>query len=36
LGVQLIGRAFDEMTLFKAASALEKAANYNHKPPYTA
>jgi aspartyl-tRNA(Asn)/glutamyl-tRNA(Gln) amidotransferase subunit A len=36
LGLQLMGRAFDEMTLFKAASALEKAANFNHKPPFTA
>lgn len=36
LGLQLIGRAFDEMTLFKTASALEKAANFNHKPPFTA
>jgi len=35
LGLQLIGRAFDEMTLFKAASALEKAAGFNHKPPFT-
>lgn len=36
LGLQLIGRAFDEMTLFKAASALEKAANFTHKPAFTA
>ncbi|HEU0117575.1 MAG TPA: amidase, partial [Alphaproteobacteria bacterium] len=36
LGLQLIGKAFDEMSLFKAASALEKAANFNHKPPFTA
>lgn len=36
MGLQLIGRAFDEMTVFKAASALEKAAAFNHKPPYTA
>ncbi len=35
LGLQLIGRAFDEMTLFKAAGALEKAAAFNHKPPFT-
>jgi len=32
LGLQLISRAFDEMTLFKTASALEKAAGFNHKP----
>jgi aspartyl-tRNA(Asn)/glutamyl-tRNA(Gln) amidotransferase subunit A len=36
LGLQLIGRAFDEMTLFKAASALEKAAAFTAKPPFTA
>ena len=36
LGVQLIGRAFDEMTLFKLAAALEKAAAFNSKPPFTA
>ena len=36
MGMQLIGRAFDEETLFKAASALEKAAAFTHKPPYTA
>ncbi|MDX2028321.1 MAG: Asp-tRNA(Asn)/Glu-tRNA(Gln) amidotransferase subunit GatA [Alphaproteobacteria bacterium] len=36
LGLQLIGRAFDEMTIFKAASALEKAAAFTHKPPFTA
>jgi aspartyl-tRNA(Asn)/glutamyl-tRNA(Gln) amidotransferase subunit A len=35
LGLQLIGRALDEVTLFKAASALEKAAGFNHKPPFT-
>jgi aspartyl-tRNA(Asn)/glutamyl-tRNA(Gln) amidotransferase subunit A len=36
LGLQLIGRAFDEMTVFRAAAALEKAASFNHKPPFTA
>jgi aspartyl-tRNA(Asn)/glutamyl-tRNA(Gln) amidotransferase subunit A len=36
MGLQLIGKAFDEMTLFKAASALEKAANFTAKPPFTA
>jgi aspartyl-tRNA(Asn)/glutamyl-tRNA(Gln) amidotransferase subunit A len=35
LGLQLIGNAFDEMTLFKTASALEKAANFKEKPPFT-
>jgi aspartyl-tRNA(Asn)/glutamyl-tRNA(Gln) amidotransferase subunit A len=36
LGLQLIGKAFDEMTLFKAASALEKAANFTAKPAFVA
>ncbi len=36
MGLQLIGKAFDEMTLFKAASALEKAANFSARPPFTA
>jgi len=36
MGLQLIGRAFDEATLFTAASALEKAAGFTAKPPFTA
>ena len=36
LGLQLIGKAFDEMTLFKAASALEAAAGFTGKPAFTA
>jgi len=36
LGLQLIGKAFDEMTLFKAASALEKAAGFTAKPAFVA
>ena len=36
MGLQLIGRAFDETTLFTAASVLEKAAGFTHKPPFTA
>jgi aspartyl-tRNA(Asn)/glutamyl-tRNA(Gln) amidotransferase subunit A len=36
MGLQLIGRAFDEATLFTAASVLEKEAAYQAKPPYTA
>jgi aspartyl-tRNA(Asn)/glutamyl-tRNA(Gln) amidotransferase subunit A len=32
LGLQLIGRAFDEVTLFRAASALEKAASFTARP----
>jgi len=34
LGLQMIGRAFDEETLFKVASALEKAAGFTAKPPF--
>ena len=36
MGLQLIGRAFDEETLFTAASALEKAANFTAKPAFVA
>jgi aspartyl-tRNA(Asn)/glutamyl-tRNA(Gln) amidotransferase subunit A len=32
LGLQLIGRALDEGTLFQLAGALEKAANFHAKP----
>jgi aspartyl-tRNA(Asn)/glutamyl-tRNA(Gln) amidotransferase subunit A len=32
LGLQLIGRALDEGTLFKLASAVEKAANFRSRP----
>ncbi|MDD3181797.1 MAG: Asp-tRNA(Asn)/Glu-tRNA(Gln) amidotransferase subunit GatA [Alphaproteobacteria bacterium] len=34
MGLQMIGKHFDEMTLFKVASALEAAAGYNAKPPF--
>ncbi|HEX6978070.1 MAG TPA: Asp-tRNA(Asn)/Glu-tRNA(Gln) amidotransferase subunit GatA [Alphaproteobacteria bacterium] len=33
LGLQLIGRAFDEETLFRVAGVLESAANFTAKPP---
>jgi aspartyl-tRNA(Asn)/glutamyl-tRNA(Gln) amidotransferase subunit A len=33
LGLQLIGRAFDEETLFRAAGVLEDAAAFKAKPP---
>ncbi|MFO1120637.1 MAG: Asp-tRNA(Asn)/Glu-tRNA(Gln) amidotransferase subunit GatA [Rhodospirillales bacterium] len=33
LGLQLIGRPFDEETVFSAAAALEKAAGFTTKPP---
>jgi aspartyl-tRNA(Asn)/glutamyl-tRNA(Gln) amidotransferase subunit A len=32
LGLQLIGRAFDEETVFRAASALEQAAKFSARP----
>jgi len=32
LGLQIIGKALDEATVFSAASALEKAAGFNAKP----
>ena len=32
LGLQLIGKALDEETVFKAASALEAAAGFRSKP----
>jgi len=32
LGLQLIGRAFDEVTMLRAASALETAAQFTATP----
>jgi aspartyl-tRNA(Asn)/glutamyl-tRNA(Gln) amidotransferase subunit A len=32
LGLQLLGKPFDEETVFKVAHALEKAANFTHLP----
>jgi len=32
LGLQLIGRMFDEETVFKAAHVIEQAASFNHVP----
>lgn len=32
LGLQLIGRFFDEETLFAAGSVLEQAASFTHRP----
>jgi aspartyl-tRNA(Asn)/glutamyl-tRNA(Gln) amidotransferase subunit A len=34
LGLQLIGRAFDEETLLRVAGVLEEAAGFSHLPPY--
>ena len=36
LGLQLLGRAFDEETLFRAADVLEKAAGFEAKPQFMA
>jgi aspartyl-tRNA(Asn)/glutamyl-tRNA(Gln) amidotransferase subunit A len=36
LGMQIIGRAFDEATVLRIAAALESAANFTHVPPYLA
>ena len=32
LGLQLIGRPFDEETVFKVAGVMESAANFTAKP----
>jgi aspartyl-tRNA(Asn)/glutamyl-tRNA(Gln) amidotransferase subunit A len=32
LGLQLIGKAFDEGTVLRAGIAIELAANFTHKP----
>ncbi|MGI9418951.1 MAG: Asp-tRNA(Asn)/Glu-tRNA(Gln) amidotransferase subunit GatA [Geminicoccaceae bacterium] len=36
LGLQLIGRPFDEETVFRAAGVLEEAAGFTALPPYLA
>ena len=36
LGLQIIGRAFDEATVFKAAAVLEDAASFTAKPQFLA
>ncbi|MGB4102224.1 MAG: Asp-tRNA(Asn)/Glu-tRNA(Gln) amidotransferase subunit GatA [Alphaproteobacteria bacterium] len=36
LGLQLIGRHFDESTLFSAGAVLEAAAGFTARPPFTA
>jgi aspartyl-tRNA(Asn)/glutamyl-tRNA(Gln) amidotransferase subunit A len=33
LGLQLIGRPFDEATVLRAADALERAAGFTARPP---
>jgi aspartyl-tRNA(Asn)/glutamyl-tRNA(Gln) amidotransferase subunit A len=32
LGLQIIGRAFDEATMLRVAEVVEKAAGFAHKP----
>jgi len=34
LGLQVIGRAFDEETVLRAGHALERAANFTHRPSF--
>ena len=36
LGLQLIGRAFDEATVLRVADVLERAADFRHRPSYIA
>ena len=36
LGLQLIGRPFDEETLLRAAARLEEAAGFQAAPPFLA
>jgi aspartyl-tRNA(Asn)/glutamyl-tRNA(Gln) amidotransferase subunit A len=32
LGLQIIGKAFDEATVLRTGLAIEQAAGFNHKP----
>ncbi|MEK9662717.1 MAG: amidase, partial [Alphaproteobacteria bacterium] len=34
LGLQIVGKPFDEATLFRAADAVERAADFTAKPKY--
>jgi aspartyl-tRNA(Asn)/glutamyl-tRNA(Gln) amidotransferase subunit A len=36
LGLQLIGRAFDEETMFRVAEVLERAAGFDAEPQFIA
>ena len=36
LGLQVIGRAFDEATVLRVADALERAAQFTHRPSFVA
>ena len=35
LGLQVIGRAFDEETVFRVAGVIEAAAAFPHRPAFT-
>jgi aspartyl-tRNA(Asn)/glutamyl-tRNA(Gln) amidotransferase subunit A len=36
LGLQIIGRAFDEETVLRVAEVLENAAQFRHSPSFVA
>ena len=36
LGLQVIGRAFDELMVLRVGEAIERAAGFNHKPDFIA
>jgi aspartyl-tRNA(Asn)/glutamyl-tRNA(Gln) amidotransferase subunit A len=36
LGLQVIGRAFDEATVLRVGEVLERAAAFTHKPAFIA
>jgi aspartyl-tRNA(Asn)/glutamyl-tRNA(Gln) amidotransferase subunit A len=36
LGLQIIGRAFDEETVLRVADVLETAAQFSHRPSFIA
>jgi len=36
LGLQVIGRAFDEATVLRVGEVIERAAGFTHKPQFMA
>jgi aspartyl-tRNA(Asn)/glutamyl-tRNA(Gln) amidotransferase subunit A len=36
LGLQVIGRAFDEATVLRVAALIERAADFRHRPSFVA
>ncbi|HYC13817.1 MAG TPA: Asp-tRNA(Asn)/Glu-tRNA(Gln) amidotransferase subunit GatA, partial [Stellaceae bacterium] len=36
LGLQVIGRAFDEAMVLRAGDVIERAADFTHKPTFVA